>query len=166
METERIKIVFVCHGNICRSPMAQYIFLHLCREAGIEDRFIVNSLAVSNEEYGNDIYPNAKYVLREHGIPFDHHYARPISQNALDFYDKVICADRANLRAMERRFAHIDMDERVFQWPEPDAQFSLMMQWAGEERDVSDPWYTRDFEKAYQDIYAACQGIVRWYQNK
>ena len=76
------------------------------------------------------------------------------------------CADRANLRAMERRFAHIDMDERVFQWPEPDAQFSLMMQWAGEERDVSDPWYTRNFEKAYQDIYAACQGIVRWYQNK
>ena len=140
-------ILFICHGNICRSPMAEFIFRDLCRQAGLEDRFRVASMAVSTEEIGNDIYPPAKATLRQHGIPFDRHYARRIDRASFDRYDFIVCADRSNIRAIERLFG-------------PSSKLSLMMHWAGEERDVSDPWYTRDFEAAYRDIYTACQGLL------
>lgn len=140
-------ILFICHGNICRSPMAEFVFKHLCRQAGVEDHFLVDSMAVSTEEIGNDIYPPAKETLRRHGIPFDRHYARQIDRDALDHYDLIICADRSNLRAIVRMFG-------------PSDKLSLMMHWAGEERDVSDPWYTRDFESAFRDILASCQGLL------
>lgn len=140
-------ILFVCHGNICRSPMAEFIFRDLCRQAGLEDRFRVASMAVSTEEIGNDIYPPAKETLRRHGIPFDRHCARRIDRASFDRYDLIVCADRSNIRAIERLFG-------------PSSKLSLMMHWAGEERDVSDPWYTRDFDSAFRDIYAACQALL------
>jgi protein-tyrosine-phosphatase len=140
-------ILFVCHGNICRSPMAEFIFRDLCRQAGLEDRFRVASMAVSTEEIGNDIYPPAKETLRRHGIPFDRHCARRIDRASFDRYDLIVCADRSNIRAIERLFG-------------PSSKLSLMMHWAGEDRDVSDPWYTRDFDSAFRDIYAACQGLL------
>ena len=140
-------ILFVCHGNICRSPMAEFIFRDLCRQAGLEDRFRVASMAVSTEEIGNDIYPPAKETLRRHGIPFDRHCARRIDRASFDRYDLIVCADRSNIRAIERLFG-------------PSSKLSLMMHWAGEDRDVSDPWYTRDFDSAFRDIYASCQGLL------
>ena len=140
-------ILFVCHGNICRSPMAEFIFRDLCRQAGLEDRFRVASMAVSTEEIGNDIYPPAKETLRRHGIPFDRHCARRIDRASFDRYDLIVCADRSNIRAIERLFG-------------PSSKLSLMMHWAGEDRDVSDPWYTRDFEAAFRDIYASCQALL------
>ena len=140
-------ILFVCHGNICRSPMAEFIFRDLCRQAGLEDRFRVASMAVSTEEIGNDIYPPAQETLRRHGIPFDRHCARRIDRASFDRYDLIVCADRSNIRAIERLFG-------------PSSKLSLMMHWAGEDRDVSDPWYTRDFDSAYRDIYASCQGLL------
>ena len=141
-------LLFICHGNICRSPMAEFVFKHLCRQAGGEDHFLVDSMAVSTEEIGNDIYPPAKETLRRHGIPFEHHYARQICREDLDRYDLIVCADRSNIRAIERMFG-------------PSSKLSLMMHWAGEERDVSDPWYTRDFEAAYRDIYTACEALLK-----
>ena len=143
----KIKILFVCHGNICRSPMAEYIFRHLARQAGMEERFEVASAAVSSEEIGNDIYPPAKQTLREHGIPFDRHYARRITRADFDCFDHIICADNSNIRWL----------------PEVTPQVSLLMQWTGENRDVSDPWYTRDFDAAYRDILAACKAILKLY---
>ena len=140
-------ILFVCHGNICRSPMAEFIFRDLCRQAGLEDRFRVASMAVSTEEIGNDIYPPAKETLRRHGIPFDRHCARRIDRASFDRYDLIVCADRSNIRAIERLFGS-------------SSKLSLMMHWAGEDRDVSDPWYTRDFDSAFRDIYASCQGLL------
>ena len=145
-------ILFICHGNICRSAMAEFIFRHLCEQAGIENRFHIASMAVSTEETGNDIYPPAKETLRRHGIPFDRHYARQIDREAFERYDLIICADRSNIRTIERMFG-------------TSPKLTLMMHWAGEERDVSDPWYTRDFNTAYRDIYTACEGLLKHFST-
>ena len=130
--------------------MAEYIFKDLIRKAGLEDRFEVSSAAVSMEEIGNDIYPPAKFKLREHGIPYAHHEAHRVTREEYAYFDKIICADDDNTTYLSRLGY---MGEKV----------SLMMQWAGEERDVSDPWYTRNFEAAYQDIMASCKAILKYY---
>jgi len=141
----KTKILFVCHGNICRSVMAEFVMKHLCREAGIEDRFEIDSAAVSTEEIGNDIYPPAQRKLREKGIPFTRHSARRITRADYAYYDYILCADRANIRWLERIIGE-DNDHKI----------SLMLA----SRDISDPWYTGDFEEAYQDILAACRAIL------
>jgi len=141
----KTKILFVCHGNICRSVMAEFVMKHLCREAGIEDSFEIDSAAVSTEEIGNDIYPPAQRKLREKGIPFTRHSARRITRADYAYYDYILCADRANIRWLERIIGE-DNDHKI----------SLMLA----SRDISDPWYTGDFEEAYQDILAACRAIL------
>ncbi len=148
------KILFICHGNICRSPMAEFIMVSLCREAGVEANYEIASAAVSTEEIGNDIYPPAKRVLAAHGIPFTHRAARQITRADFDHYDHIICADRSNIRIMEHRF-----DRSVLE--RSHAQVSMMMEWVGQKRDVSDPWYTGDFETAYRDIYLSCKAILK-----
>ena len=160
---EKIRIIFVCHGNICRSPMAEFIFKHLAQQAGVADRFEVSSAAVSTEEIGNDIYPPAKLKLREHGIPFTRHAAHQLTREEYAYYDKVICADFNNLTYLPS-IAHVEYDD-IMDYFDTDEKASLMMQWVGLRRDVSDPWYTRDFESAYQDIYIACKGILEFYTH-
>ena len=145
-----IKILFICHGNICRSVMAEFVMKELCRQAGVENDFEIASAAVSTEEIGNDIYPPAKRKLREKGIPFEFHAARQISRADYDYYDYIICADRSNIRWLERIIGD-DTDHKV----------SLMMSWVDESRDVADPWYTGDFEAAYRDIDLSCRDILR-----
>lgn len=125
---------------------------HLCREAGQAEQFEIASAAVSTEETGNDIYPPAKRVLSANGIPFKHRAARQITRADLDYYDHIICADRSNIRLMQYCLG-VPLDRTH-------AQISLLMEWAGQSRDVSDPWYTGDFETAYQDIYTACTAIL------
>jgi len=127
---------------------------YLCQQAGEEDLFEIASAAVSTEEIGNDVYPPAKRVLSEHGIPFAHRAARQITKADFDYYDYVICADRSNIRLLEHRF-----DQSVLE--RSHAQVSMMMEWAGQNRDVSDPWYTGDFETAYRDIYTSCKAILQ-----
>ena len=140
--------------------MAEFIFRYMCRQAGAEDRFHIDSMAVSTEEIGNDIYPPAKETLRRHDIPFDRHYARQIDREAFERYDLIICADRSNLRAIERMFGPS---------PAPSSasphKLSLLMHWADEDRDVSDPWYTRDFDTAFRDIYTACEGLLKHFST-
>lgn len=159
----KIRLLFVCHGNICRSPMAEYIFKHLAKTAGMEDCFEVASAAVSTEEIGNDIYPQAKMKLREHGIPYTHHAAHQLTREEYEYYDKVICADMDNVIYIPG-IAHVDYDDFVDEIG-MFTKTSTMMQWAGEERDVFDPWYTRDFESAYRDIYTACKAILEYYTD-
>ena len=148
------KILFICHGNICRSPIAEFIMKHLCREAGVEKQFEIASAAVSTEEIGNDIYPPAKRVLTAHGIPFSRRAARQITKADLDIYDHIICADRSNIRIMKYLLGEDKLNNSH-------AKISMMMEWVGQNRDVSDPWYTGDFETAYEDIYTSCKAIIQ-----
>ena len=145
-----IQILFVCHGNICRSPMAEFILPALARARGLEGCYQTASAAVSSEETGNPMYPPARRCLNQHGVPFDAgKRARKVVPADYDRYDRIICMDRSNLRLLRR----IIPDD-------PDGKISLMMQWAGVSRDVADPWYTGDFEQTFQDLLTACSAML------
>ena len=144
------KILFVCHGNICRSPMAEFIFKEKIRSRGLQDQFYVESAAVSTEEIGNSIYPPAKRCLNFHGIPFDRDKtARQITRADYDRFDLIILMDRMNLRWLK----YIIPDD-------PQNKVRLMMSYAGQDRDVADPWYTGDFETTYRDITLATEKLL------
>ena len=142
---KRTSIIFVCHGNICRSPMAEFIFKDKIRSRGLNEQFYVESAAVSTEEIGNSIYPPAKRCLNAHGIPFDtSKTARQITRADYDRFDLIICMDRMNLRWLKYIIPN-----------DPDNKVRLMMSYAGQDRDVADPWYTGDFETTYRDLTEA-----------
>ena len=143
------RILFVCHGNICRSPMAEFILKALVRARGLEDQYYIESAAVSTEEIGNPIYPPAKRCLTQHGIPFDARGARQVTAADYDRFDRIICMDSSNLRWIRR----IIPDD-------PDGKIHLMMSYAGRHRDVADPWYTGDFETTFQDLLEGCEALI------
>ncbi|MBQ3787850.1 MAG: low molecular weight phosphotyrosine protein phosphatase [Bacteroidales bacterium] len=148
------KILFVCHGNICRSPMAEFVFKRLVRRAGLEDAFEVASAATSDEEVGNPVYPLAKRTLAEHGIGCPGKTARQLTPDDYDRYDMLIGMDGANLRNMELLFGG-----------DPEGKLSLLLDHTPESdtkhhgRDVSDPWYTRKFNIAWDDISTGCAAL-------
>lgn len=145
------RILFICHGNICRSPMAEFIFKDLLRSRGLEDRFYIESAAVSTEEIGNSIYPPAKRCLNAHGIPFDKNKtARQITRADYDRFDLIIYMDRMNLRWLR----YIIPDD-------PQNKVKLMMSYTGRDRDVADPWYTGDFETTFKDITEASRMLLQ-----
>ena len=154
------KILFICHGNICRSPMAEFVMKQLVEQAGRADEFEIASAAVSTEEIGNDIYPPAKRMLAAKGVPFTHRAARQMTRADYAYYDYIVCMDQSNLRWMNHIIGE-DTEHKV----------SLMMQWVNKNcqmsnikyqiPDISDPWYTGDFAKAYNDILEGCQGMLK-----
>lgn len=146
---KRYKVLFLCHGNICRSPMAEFIMKDLVRKRNLQDRFIIDSAAVTTEEIGNSIYPPAKRKLYEKGIPFDDHRARLITKKEVEENDMVFVMDNSNLWYLRRILGG-----------EPGANVSLMMECAGARRDVADPWYTGDFETTYRDLTQACTALI------
>ena len=143
------RILFVCHGNICRSVMAEFIMKHLVNEAYRADDFYISSAAVSTEETGNDIYPPAKRKLTEKGVPFSSHAARQISVSDYRYFDYIVLMDKSNQRLM-----------RYIVGDDAEGKVSLLLDWAGLNRDVADPWYTGDFETAYQDILLGCRAMM------
>ena len=152
---KKYRIIFCCHGNICRSPLAEFIFKDKIRSRGLNDLFYVESAAVSTEEIGNSIYPPAKRCLSAHGIPFDRDKtARQITRADYDRFDLIICMDRMNLRWLK----YIIPDD-------PDNKVRLMMSYAGQDRDVADPWYTGDFETTYRDIDLATDALLKMSQR-
>lgn len=144
-----IRILFVCHGNICRSPMAEFIMKHLVKQAGLSEQFTISSAATTTEELGNDIYPNAKAELKRRGIAFEKRRARQIRSDEYADWDLIIAMDRENLA-----------DIRYVVGSDPKKKVRLLMSFAGEEKSVSDPWYTRNFVRAYDDILRGCEGLL------
>lgn len=157
-----IKIIFLCHGNICRSPMAEYIMKDLIRRRGLEHEFEITSGAVSDEEWFNPIYPPAQKKLREKGIPFGKHSAHKISAAEFASQDLVIVMDKSNLRWLNRivgDYSSVDAGSSLKDSGIP-GKVHMMMEFAGENRDVADPWYTGDFEATYRDVTAGCSALL------
>lgn len=145
-----IKILFVCHGNICRSPMAEFVMKDLVKKAGLEAQFQIASAATSREEIGNPVYPPARRKLAEHGISCDSHSARQLTNGDYEKYDLLIGMDKANLRDMYR-ICGGDFADKMH----------LLMDYTDHPGDVADPWYTENFETTWQDVLAGCQGLLR-----
>lgn len=143
------KILFICHGNICRSPMAEFIMKDLIQKAGLEDQFYIASAATSTEETGHPVYPPARRKLAEHGIGCAGKTVRQLTKGDYSRYDLLIGMDGANLRNM-RRICGGDQDGKMH----------LLMEYTGRPGDVADPWYTGDFETAWQDVLAGCSGLL------
>ena len=138
-----VKILFVCHGNICRSPMAEYVMKDLVKKAGLDNKFHIASAAVSREEIGNPVYPPARRELSKHGIDCAGHAAHQITRAELESYDHIYYMDASNARYLRRLFG----DDAAKCQPLLD-------------HDVADPWYTGDFTATWKDILEGCTAIL------
>ena len=150
-----VKILFVCHGNICRSPMAEFVMKDLVRKAGISDAFLIESAATSSEEIwggrGNPVYPPARAKLREHGIDPGGKRARRTTREDYAKYDYLIGMDRANIRNMERMYGG-----------DPEGKITQLLDYAGRiGQEVADPWYTGDFDATWDDVQEGCTAFCR-----
>ncbi len=144
-----IKILFVCHGNICRSPMAEFIMKDLVSKRGIVDKYEIASCATSTEELGNPVYPPARQKLAEHGISCKGKTARQITKADYSYYDYIIAMDRLNLKNLNRVLGE-DSENKI----------TLLMDYTNTPGDVADPWWTGDFEKTWQDILKGCTALL------
>lgn len=143
------KILFVCHGNICRSPMAEYVMKDLVAKAGLTKEFVIDSAATSTEELGNPVYPPARRKLAEHGIGCAGHAARQMTRRDYENYDLLVAMDHNNLRNMQR-----------FVGDDPQNKVSLLMDHTRRPGDVADPWYTGNFEATWQDVLEGCTALL------
>ena len=145
-----IKILFVCHGNICRSPMAEFVMKDLVRRKGISKDFEIASAATSTEEIGNPVYPPARRKLAEHGISCSGKTARQMTMGDYVHFDYLIGMDNWNLRNMRRMTKN-----------DPDGKIHSLLSFAGKDAEVADPWYTGDFEATWQDVNEGCEALLK-----
>lgn len=144
-----IKILFICHGNICRSTMAQFVFQHMVNEANLSDQFEIESAATSREEIGNGPHRGTIRKMQEVGIPILPHRARQVTKQDYDHYDLLIIMDAENLWGIRR----IIRDD-------PENKIHMLLEYTGEDRDVADPWYTGDFDTTYDDVSRGCRALL------
>ena len=149
------KLLFVCHGNICRSPMAEFVMKDLVRQAGLEWKYEIASAATSSEELGNLVYPPARRKLAEHGIGCAGKTARRLTMDDYDEYDLLIGMDRMNFRNMHRICGG-----------DPEGKIHLLMDYTNRPGEVADPWYTGDFEETWQDVLEGCKRLLELLERE
>lgn len=151
MKDGKVSVLFVCHGNICRSPMAEFVLCDMVEKRGLTDRFHIESAATTNEEIGNPVHPGTVKRLAREGISCAGKYARRITQADYDAFDVIVAMDDENMGSLMRAWNH-----------DPAGKVHKMMEFAGSERSVADPWYTGDFDATYDDIHDGCVGLLGW----
>ena len=152
---EKISILFVCLGNICRSPMAEFVMKNIVAQKNLSNIFEIASAATSREEEGNPIHYGTRRKLSEKGVPFENHYATVIKRSDYEKYDYIIGMDHSNIRNLISFFGG-DRDEKI----------KLLLSFTDDERSVADPWYTGDFDKTYDDILTGCTALADWLTKK
>ena len=148
------RILFICHGNICRSPLAEYVMRDKLEKCGLSDCVTVASAAVSREEIGNPVYPPMKRLMESIGLCCEGHHARQMTLADYKEYDHVIAMDRSNLRLMERICGG-----------DPEKKISLLLSFAHRDDDVADPWYTRDFQATLRDVEEGCSALLSYLRE-
>ena len=149
-----IKIMFVCHGNICRSPMAEFVMKKIVAENGLADEFRINSSATSTEEIGNGIHRGTKAKLTEMNIPFTSHHAVQITKSDYKEYDYIVAMDSMNLRNLQR-IVGFDSEKKIHR----------LLDFTNYPRDVADPWYTGNFDVTYTDIENGCNALFKYISS-
>lgn len=150
-----IRILFVCHGNICRSPIAEFVMKDLVRKAGRAAEFSIASAATSTEELGNPVYPPARRMMAAHGIDCTGKTARQLRKADYAQYDYLIGMDQANFRNMQRMCGG-----------DPDGKIHLLLDFTDRPGQVADPWYTGDFQATWEDVLEGCEGLLRHIDNQ
>ena len=145
------KILFVCLGNICRSPMAEFVMKDIVEKSGLSHEFEIASAATSTYEIGNPVYPPARQKLAEHGIGCDGKTARQITKKDYEYYDYIVAMDNSNISNLKKMFSNA-----------PDDKFSMLMSYTSRPGEVADPWYTRDFEATWKDVTEGCNALLEW----
>ena len=155
----RIRILFVCHGNICRSPMAEFVLKDMVEKRGLSDKFYIESRATHTDEiwagHGSPVYPPAKEILARHGIGCAGKHAQLLERSDYDDYDYIIGMDQENMRYMPRMLGG-----------DPEGKISLLMDYTDRPGSVADPWYTRDFETTYRDVIDGCEGFLSYLKEQ
>ncbi len=149
------KLIFVCHGNVCRSPMAEFVMKDLVKKTGLENEFHIESAATSTEEIGNPVYPPARQELAKHGIGCAGHAPRQLRREDYGEFNLLVGMDQANIRNMCRICGG-----------DPEGRIRLLMDFTDRPGEVADPWYTGDFETAWRDVLEGCQGLLKYLQNQ
>ena len=145
-----IKILFICHGNICRSPMAEFVMKDMVKKHGLSDEFIIDSAAVSREELGNGIHYGTRDKLKQMGIPCSTHRAVQATRYDYDTYDLLIAMDQSNINGLHRLLGNDDQHK-----------ITKLLSYAGLERDIADPWYSGNFDETYDDIQKVCTALLK-----
>ena len=148
---KKTKVLFVCVGNICRSPMAEFVFKELVKREGLDNKIIVNSAATTNEEIGSDMHRGTKEELKKHCIPYDKHCARKMTFDDYNEYDYIIGMDDLVINGI---FRIIDNDEKK--------KVHKLMDFTGDYGNIADPWYTGDFKKTYEDVWNGCLALLSY----
>lgn len=148
-EADMIRVLFVCHGNICRSTMAECVMRYLVDKAGVADDFHIDSAATSREDIGSDVHPGTRRKLSELGIPCSHHRARQVTLADYGRFDHIVIMDEENAWGLE-----------CILRGDPEGKVSKLLSWVGLDRDVADPWYTGDFDTTYRDVRMGCQAML------
>lgn len=149
-----VKVLFVCHGNICRSTLSESVFTHMVKTAGLQNQFIIDSFATSREEIGNPPHYGTVNKLREVGIPLVPHRAKQITLADYDKFDFIIAMDTANIRNLNRMLNN-----------DPEGKIYKLLSFAGSDADIADPWYTGDFDATYDDVTRGCKGLLEYIKK-